>query len=312
MEHFRVKNSGIDRGGLNKGQCPRLILSACPLRASIGGLRMTRRNGTLRRVRGCGRRPFQRLRQRQGRGPDSLGGLQRRDIRLPGTQRGRQDHRPEDANDPAPADGRERPRGRVRHRQGAERRAAPYRRRATGGRPRRQADRARVAPAPGTSLRPSRRGRQETRRGDGGAGRHRRRHGPPDRHVLRRHEAEARPGRRSHPQPPDPLPRRADHRARSHQPSQGLGRSPARQRRDGRDGVPHDPVPRGGRPSRPTRRHHRRGQDRGRGLAHGPEAIDRLGRHHREDRRRDGRGRGVLRADRRSLQRQECTTTSSP
>ena len=66
----------------------------------------------------------------------------------------------------------------------------------------------------------ARRSRPAGRRA-GRADRHRRRARPPDRHLLRRHEAPARPRRRARPQPGGPVPRRADHRARPGQPGRG-------------------------------------------------------------------------------------------
>ena len=63
------------------------------------------------------------------------------------------------------------------------------------------------------------------------AHRHRRRARPADRHLLGRHEAAARPRRRSGAQPRRAVPRRADHRPRPRQPDRGVGGGAASQRR---------------------------------------------------------------------------------
>ncbi len=93
---------------------------------------------------------------------------------------------------------------------------------------------------------------------DRAAGRRRRagrRPGQAAQDVLGRHEAQA----RDHPLPDAPagrpLPRRADLRARPGQPAEPVGvpaRGPQRRRHDG---LPDDPLPRGGRGGRPRLRH---------------------------------------------------------
>ena len=81
---------------------------------------------------------------------------------------------------------------------------------------------------------------------------------PDDQDLLRRHEAPAGPGDRTGARAAGALPGRADDRSGPGQPDDRVGRGPPHQR--GRnDGLPHDAVPRGGRPAvRPDRDHRRR------------------------------------------------------
>ena len=99
------------------------------------------------------------------------------------------------------------------------------------------------------------------------ARRPRRRRRPARRHLLGRHAAPARPRARARARARGALPRRADHRPRPDLPPDALGRGAPAERRVGHDRLPHDPVPRGGRPARRARRDHRRRPDRRRGHA---------------------------------------------
>ena len=109
--------------------------------------------------------------------------------------------------------------------------------------------------------------------------------------------------------PPGALPRRADHRARPAQPGRALGRA-ARPRARRHHLVPHDPVPRRGRPAgRPHRRRrprpdHRRGHP---ARAQGPVRGGQPGRHGEPARR--GRRGGRDRAGPRSAR---STSTATP
>ena len=106
-------------------------------------------------------------------------------------------------------------------------------------------------------------------------GRAHRRGRPQGGRLLGRHEAASRPRARPRPPAEHPLPRRADDRPRSAEPHGALGGGrPARARGRG-DGVPHDPVPRGGRRARRPGRDHRQRQDRRGGNADRAEGGDR-------------------------------------
>ena len=98
----------------------------------------------------------------------------------------------------------------------------------------------------------------ERARGAAGARRAGGRRRPGDQGLLRRHGAPARPRGGARPRARGAVPRRADHGPRPGQPADHLGgAAPDQRARD--DGVPHDPVPRGGRPAlRPHRDHRQR------------------------------------------------------
>ena len=85
--------------------------------------------------------------------------------------------------------------------------------------------------------------------------------------LLGRHEAPARPRARARPLAADPLPRRADDRPRHPEPDRALGGGRAARARRGRDRLPHDAVPRGGRRARRPGRDHRPRPHRRRGHA---------------------------------------------
>ena len=121
--------------------------------------------------------------------------------------------------------------------------------------------------------------------------------GPPGRRVLGRHAAAPRPrGVARRPSRGD-LPRRADDRPGPPQPAGDVGRR-RRPRRLGRDRLPHDAVPRGGRrPGRPDRGHRRRPRRR-RGHGRGAQAPRR-----RPAARPRPRGRGRVRRRRRAARR---------
>ena len=120
---------------------------------------------------------------------------------------------------------------------------------------------------------------------------------PPGRRVLGRHAAAPRPrGVARRPSRGD-LPRRADDRPRPPQPAGDVGRR-RRPRRLGRDRLPHDAVPRGGRrPRRPDRGHRRRPRRR-RGHGRGAQAPRR-----RPAARPRPRRRGRVRRRRRAARR---------
>ena len=151
------------------------------------------------------------------------------------------------------------PRGRGPRRRRARRRGpAIDRRRAPGGRDRPADDRARAAADAGRAARAARGGARarglaaRARRPD--AGRR-----PARRRLLGRDAAAARPRARARAPADRAVPRRADHRPGPDEPWRPLARGPVAQRR-GHDGLPDDPVPRGGRAARRSRRHHRRGR----------------------------------------------------
>ena len=105
--------------------------------------------------------------------------------------------------------------------------------------------------------------------------------------LLGRHEAPAR--RRAGHRPPTgrPVPRRAHDRPRPAGPGAHVGRDP-RPARAGHDGLPDDPLPRGGRRAGRPAGHHRPRSDRRRGHGRRAQAPGRRRRHH--DRRRGRRG----------------------
>ena len=182
----------------------------------------------------------------------------RRDLRLPGPQRRGQVDDRADAHDAADDHRRPRRGGRRGRRRRPGRRAPPDRRRASRGGPRSPADRARAADHARAAVRLRPRRGQAARAGPDHAGRARRRCGPRDQGLLRRHAAPARPRGRARGPAGGAVPRRADHRPRPGKPADGVGGAAPDQRR-GHHGVPHDAVPRGGRPAlRPDRDHRRR------------------------------------------------------
>ena len=182
-----------------------------------------------------------------------LRGRRGRDLRLPRSQRRRQD---DDGAD-------------------ADHAAAPDRRHARRRRPRRRRRSRRRARAIGVALQeaaldPLMTGRELMRlqatlhglpagRGQAASGRPARPRRPdrgrrpPRRHLLGRHAAAARPRLGARPRAPGAVPRRADDRPRPGQPQGDLGGGPRAQRR-GHDGLPDHPVPGGGRPARRPRR----------------------------------------------------------
>ena len=93
--------------------------------------------------------------------------------------------------------------------------------------------------------------------------------------LLGRHEAPARPRARARPPAAHPLPRRADDRPRHPEPDRALGGGAAAREGRGRDRLPDDAVPRGGRRARRPRRDHRPRPDRRRGHAGRAEGRDR-------------------------------------
>ena len=113
---------------------------------------------------------------------------------------------------------------RLRRRHRARQGAAAHRRRAAGGGARPQADRRRAAAPAGPALRavPRTRSTSASRElaelVDIGDALDR-----PHRHLLGRHEAPPRPGRRARPQPRGAVPRRAHDRPRPGEPGQGVG-----------------------------------------------------------------------------------------
>ena len=182
-----------------------------------------------------------------------LRGRAGRDLRLPRPERRRQvDHRA-DADDAAAADGGDRAGGaastsssegpRVRRTIGAALQEAaldPY---LTGPRAHAPADR----PPRARQGRARARGNELLERVGLAEAADRR-----VRRLLGRDEAPPRPRPRARPQPAHPVPRRADHRPRPPEPHRALGGGGAPRREDGRDRLPHHPVPRGGRRCSPT------------------------------------------------------------
>ena len=133
----------------------------------------------------------------------------------------------------------------------------PDRRRASGGRPRPAPDGPRAAGHARAAVRAQRRSGEGARGGAAGAGRARGRRRPGDQGLLGRHAAPARPGGGARARARGPVPRRADHGPGPGEPADGLGGA-APDQRARHDGVPHDPVPRGGRPALRSPRDHRR------------------------------------------------------
>ena len=184
-----------------------------------------------------------------------------------GPERRRQDDDGPDADDAAAPDRRAAPGRRLRRRRRGRRGAPRDRRRAPGGRARPADDRARADPPPGDAPRAAR-ASEGRRRADA---------------LLERVDlvdaADRQVGTYSggmrrrldlasalvH-EPRGAVPRRADHGAGPGEPQDDLGGGRAAQRR-GHDGLPHHPVPGGGRPARRPGRDHRRRQDRRRGHA---------------------------------------------
>ncbi len=117
------------------------------------------------------------------------------------------------------------------------------------------------------------RGRPPRRRAARAGGAHGGRR-PAGRHLLRRHAAPARPGPVAGPRADRAVPRRAHHRPRPDEPPGAVGGGAPPQRR-GHHGVPHHPVPRGGRRAGRAHRHHRRRPHRARGRARGPQGRGR-------------------------------------
>ena len=203
-------------------------------------------------------------RGRPRRGPR---GPHRRDLRLPRPQRGRQvddradahdaadDHRPAAPRSPAstspatPTAPAARSASRCRRPASTRARPAASCWSCTGG------------CSGSTPARPTERAQELL---DAGRARGRRR--PRDQGLLRRHAAPARPRGGARARARGPVPRRADHRPRPGEPADGLGGAAPDQRRR-HDGLPHDAVPRGGRPALRPPRDHRRRPDRARGHA---------------------------------------------
>ena len=111
---------------------------------------------------------------------------------------------------------------------------------------------------------------------------------PPDRHVLRRHAPPARRRPRDRPPAAGPLPRRADDRPRSAGAGAHVGGDPEAPRA-GDDGLPHDPLPRGGRRAVRPPRDHRPRPDRRRGHVRPAQAEGRRRRRHDRRQRRRAR-----------------------
>ena len=199
------------------------------------------------RVRGWDRRG-RRSRPRGGR---------RGDLRVPGTERRREDHDGPDADHAAHAHGRARHRRGPRRRRGPGRRAPQDRRRAAGGRAGPPDDRPRADPPPGDPARHAEGARPGARRRPAPPRRARPGRRPPRRHLLGRDAAPPRPRRRARARAVGPLPRRAHHRPRPGQPPGDLGGGHQAERR-GDHRLPDDPVPGGGRPARRPRRDHHR------------------------------------------------------
>src|SRR5487761_44468 len=167
-----------------------------------------------------------------------------------------------------------------RHRPVLRRRRLPHR-------PREPDADGRPAPAAQGRRTPPGRGAAGAVRADGGRGQ-------AGVDLLRRHEAQARPGDDPDRQPEGDLPRRADHGPRPAQPAHDVGHHP-RAGRGGDDHPAHDPVPGRGRPARAPRRGAGRGPGRRRGGARRaqgapPRRAHRAGlrRPRRTRRRRDG------------------------
>ena len=122
-----------------------------------------------------------------------------------------------------------------------------------------------------TSRRPSRGSRKAQRkaawRGAARAGRADRRRRPARRRLLGRDEAPARSRARPGPPAAGAVPRRADDRARSSEPDRALGGGRPAGEGGGHDGLPHHPVPGGGRCHGRPGGDHRSRRDRGRGHA---------------------------------------------
>ena len=112
-----------------------------------------------------------------------------------------------------------------------------------------------------------------SRRGAARAGRPDRGGRPAHEDLLGRDEAPARPRERARPLARGAVPRRAHDRPRPGLAADDLGRGAADQRRR-RDRVPHDPVPRGGRPALRPAGDHRRRPDRRRGHARAAQGRD--------------------------------------
>ena len=149
------------------------------------------------------------------------------------------------------------------------------RRRAAGGRARPVPDRRRAHEAPDRAPRHARpRGARALADPARARGPHAGRR-PPRGRLLGRHEAPPRPGARARAQAADPLPRRAHHGPRPAEPQRALGGGAAAGLRPRRDGLPHHPVPRGGRRAGRPRGDHRPRPDRGRGHARGAQGRDR-------------------------------------
>ena len=207
--------------------------------------------------------PIRRPAGRGQGGPERGGG---RDLRVPRSQRGRQDHHGAHARDAAATQRRLGERGRPRRglRGGA---CAPSdRRRAAGGRARPAHDGARADAAPGHAARAAQgRGRAQGRRPARARGPHTRSRTPGG-HLLGRHAPPAGPRHGARPRAARALPRRAHDGPRPLVAHRDLERGPGAQQR-GHDGVPHHAVPRGGRPAGGPGGHHRRGAHGGRGHA---------------------------------------------
>ena len=191
---------------------------------------------------------------------------------------------------------------RLRRGQERSRRSTGDRRCPPGGGARPAPHRARPHASPDRAARdPAARARAARRR----AARARRplaRRRPPRAHVLRRDEAPPRPRAGARPPPADPLPRRADHRPRPAEPQRALGRGRPAREGGGRDRLPDDAVPGGGRRARRPGRDHRPRPHRRRGDADRAEGRDRPA---------DGRDHARRPRAARSTSRTSCAASAS-
>ncbi len=248
------------------------------------------------------------LRRPGRRGRDFLRGPRRGDLRLPGPERGRQDHRHLHDLRAAHPDRRRDLRRRSAGARRPARGEAPARRGAAGDRPVRGAVGPREPRILGRHLRPARRRPAGADRQGARSGRAGRAGARTDQELLRRHEASAEPGDGPDPRSAADPARRADRGHRSPGASQHP-RGGARRGARRADGPLHDALSGGGRVAlRPagdhrSRTHPRPGHgDRTQGAARRGESADAPGRLHRG---RAGRGRGE---NRRPLRRSRSAT----